>query len=54
MSNYLKYGIMVKRKEVKINEEQIRRMMTGDIPAGFMKKIMVTTLPASKEKETRD
>lgn len=29
---------MVKRKEVKINEEQIRNMMTGDIPAGFMEK----------------
>lgn len=38
MSNYLKYGIMVKRKEVKIDEEQIRRMMTGDIPAVFMEK----------------
>ena len=38
MFNYLKYGIMVKRKEVKINEEQIRNMMTGDIPAGFMEK----------------
>lgn len=29
---------MVKRKEVKIDEEQIRGMMTGDIPAGFMEK----------------
>lgn len=29
---------MVKRKEVKIDEEQIRRMMTGDIPAVFMEK----------------
>ena len=38
MSNYLKYGIMVKRKEVKIDEEQIRDMMTGDIPAVFMEK----------------
>lgn len=39
MSNYLKYGIMVKRKEVKINEEQIRSMMTGDIPTAVMEKI---------------
>lgn len=38
MSNYLKYIIMAKRKEVKINEEQIRDMMTGDIPAVFMEK----------------
>lgn len=38
MSNYLKYVIMVKRKEVKIDEEQIRDMMTGDIPAVFMEK----------------
>ena len=29
---------MAKRKEVKINEEQIRDMMTGDIPAVFMEK----------------
>lgn len=38
MFNYLKYGIMVKRKEVKIDEEQIRDMMAGDIPAVFMEK----------------
>ena len=38
MSNYLKYVIMAKRKEVKINEEQIRDMMTRDIPAVFMEK----------------
>lgn len=30
---------MVKRKEVKIDEEQIRSMMTGDIPAAVMEKI---------------
>ena len=29
---------MAKRKEVKINEEQIRDMMIGDIPAVFMEK----------------
>lgn len=39
MSNYLKYGIMVKRKEVKIDEEQIRNMMTGDVPSVVMEKI---------------
>ena len=27
---------MVRRKEVKINEEQIRNIMTGDIPAAVM------------------
>ena len=36
LSNYLKYGIMVKRKEVKIDEEQIRRVMAGDIPASVL------------------
>lgn len=29
---------MVKRKEVKIDEEQIRSMMTGDVPATVMEK----------------
>lgn len=45
---------MAKRKEVKINEEQIRDMMTGDIPAVFMEKIMETTLPAPKKKMARN
>ena len=27
---------MVKRKEVKIDEEQIRRVMAGDIPASVL------------------
>lgn len=36
MFNYQKYGIMVKRKEVKIDEEQIRRVMAGDIPASVL------------------
>lgn len=30
---------MVKRKEVKIDEEQIRNMMTGDVPSVVMEKI---------------
>ena len=30
---------MVKRKEVKIDEEQIRSMMTGDIPDAVLKNI---------------
>ena len=30
---------MVKRKEVKIDEEQIRRVMTGDIPDAVLKNI---------------
>lgn len=54
MSNYLKYIIMAKRKEVKINEEQIRDMMTGDIPAVFMEKIMETTLPTPPKKVARN
>lgn len=45
---------MVKRKEVKIDEEQIRSMMTEDIPAGFMEKFMETTLPAPKKKKARN
>lgn len=36
MFNYQKYGIMVKRKEVKIDEEQIRRVMAGDISASVL------------------
>lgn len=36
MSNYLKYGFMVKRKEVKIDAEQIRRVMAGDILASVL------------------
>ena len=39
MFNYQKYGSMVKRKEVKIDEEQIRSMMTGDIPDAVLKNI---------------
>lgn len=45
---------MVKRKEVKIDEEQIRDMMAGDIPAVFMEKIMETTLPVPKKKMARN
>ena len=50
MSNYLKYGIMVKRKEVKIDEEQIRSMITGDIPAVVMEKIYGDN-PAGSKRE---
>ncbi len=56
MSNYLKYKIMVKRKEVKIDEEQIRSMMTGDIPA-VMEKLYEDNAAGSKregDKETED
>lgn len=53
MFNYLKYGIMVKRKEVKINEEQIRNMMTGDIPAAVMDSLYGDNTPGSeKEKDS--
>ena len=48
MSNYLKYGIMVKRKEVKIDEEQIRNMMTGDVPSVVMEKIYGDNAAGSK------
>lgn len=49
MSNYLKYGIMVKRKEVKIDEEQIRNMMTGDIPAAVMDNLYGDNAPGSQK-----
>ena len=53
MFNYLKYGIMVKRKEVKINEEQIRNIMTGDIPAAVMDSLYGDNTPGSeKEKDS--
>ena len=54
MFNYQKYGIMVKRKEVKIDEEQIRRVMAGDIPAPSWKIVMGAMLPTPKKKMTRN
>lgn len=39
---------MVKRKEVKIDEEQIRSMMTGDVPATVMEKIYEDNAVGSK------
>ena len=45
---------MVKRKEVKIDEEQIRRVMAGDIPAPSWKIVMGATLPTPKKKMTRN
>lgn len=39
---------MVKRKEVKIDEEQIRSMMTGDVPAAVMEKIYGDNAAGSK------
>ena len=53
MSNYLKYGIMVNRKEVKIDEEQIRSMMTGDIPAAVMEKIYGDNAAGFKKEEDK-
>lgn len=45
---------MVKRKEVKINEEQIRNMMTGDIPAAVMDNLYGDNAPGSqKGKDSR-
>lgn len=49
MFNHLKYGIMVKRKEVKINEEQIRNIMTGDIPAAVMDSLYGDNTPGSEK-----
>ena len=50
---------MVKRKEVKIDEEQIRRVMTGDIPDAVLKNICDDNDTGSpkedgKEAETED
>ena len=44
---------MVKRKEVKIDEEQIRRVMAGDIPASVLKIVMGATLLTPKKKMTK-
>lgn len=54
MFNYLKYGIMVKRKEVKINEEQIRNIMTGDIPAAVMDSLYGDNTPDSEKDSGSD
>lgn len=40
---------MVKRKEVKINEEQIRNIMTGDIPATVMDSLYGDNTPGSEK-----
>ena len=48
---------MVKRKEVKIDEEQIRSMMTGDIPDAVLKNIWDdndTGSPKEDGKETEN
>lgn len=45
---------MVKRKEVKIDEEQIRSMMTEDIPAGFMEKIYGNNAAGSQKEEGKE
>lgn len=54
MFNYLKYGIMVKRKEVKINEEQIRSIMTGDIPAAVMDSLYGDNTPGLEKDSGSD
>lgn len=43
---------MVKRKEVKIDEEQIRNMMTGDIPAAVMDNLYGDNAPGSQKEKT--
>lgn len=45
---------MVKRKEVKINEEQIRSMMTGDIPTAVMEKIYGDNAAGSPKEDCKE
>ena len=45
---------MVKRKEIKIDEEQIRDMMAGDIPAGFMEKIYGDNAAGSQKEDGKE
>lgn len=54
MFNYQKYGIMVKRKEVKIDEEQIRRVMAGDISASVLENRYGSNAADSQKKMTRN
>ena len=42
---------MVRRKEVKINEEQIRNIMTGDIPAAVMDSLYGDNTPGSEKEK---
>lgn len=45
---------MVKRKEVKIDEEQIRRVMAGDIPASVLENRYGSNAADSQKKMTRN
>ena len=45
---------MVKRKEVKIDEEQIRRVMAGDIPASVLENRYGSNAADSPKKMTRN
>lgn len=45
---------MVKRKEVKINEEQIRSMMTGDIPTAVIEKIYGDNAAGSPKEDCKE
>lgn len=45
---------MVKRKEVKINEEQIRNIMTGDIPAAVMDSLYGDNTPGLEKDSGSD
>lgn len=45
---------MVKRKEVKIDEEQIRRVMAGDIPASVLENRYGSNAANSQKKMTRN
>lgn len=52
--NYLKYGFMVKRKEVKIDEEQIRRVMAGDIPASVLENRYGSNAADSQKEDDKE
>lgn len=54
MFNYQKNGSMVKRKEVKIDEEQIRSMMTGDIPDAVLKNIWDDNDTGSQKEDCKE
>ncbi len=54
MFNYQKNGSMIKRKEVKIDEDQIRSMMTGDIPDAVLKNIWDDNDTGSQKEDCKE
>ena len=45
---------MVKRKEVKIDEEQIRRVMAGDIPASVLENRYGNNAAGSQKEDGKE